>query len=221
MISDREERSDFGQSSEVQKNYLAKKKDFALAGGGDGWHIDSLITKLNGDDGINGQNVVEKITEFLSEYSEKYGQDKADVNGILVAWESSNPKPYKFKINENTYSIRPITGQFFCTGNNAAETLATYLLKRRNYSELSWEIAANNVIAIMKEIGEEIDGVGSLKGYGLDIVVVLDSGIVCECSNLKEDTASISIDFKELEGVSSNFEFYDIESITHEVDSNG
>lgn len=60
LISDREESSDFGQSSEVQKNYLAKKKDFALAGGGDGWHIDSLITKLNGDDGINGQNVVEK-----------------------------------------------------------------------------------------------------------------------------------------------------------------
>lgn len=138
----------------------------------------------------------------------------------MVAWESSNPQPYKFKINETTYSIRPITGQHFCTGNDAAETLANYLLKRRNCSELSWEIAANNVIAIMKEIGEEIDGVGSLKGYGFDIVVVLDSGKACECSNLKEDTASISIDFKELEGVSSNFEFYDIVSITQEVDSN-
>jgi hypothetical protein len=219
LISDRQETSDYGQSSEVKKNYLSKKRDFALAGSGDSRHNDSFITKLNSDDRINGQNVAEKINDLLSNYSEKYNPNKASgeylVNGVLVAWENTIPKPYKFRINENTPSIRPITEQHYCTGNNAAETLANYLLKKRNYSQLSWEIAANYVIAIMKEIGKGTDSVGSLEDYGLDIVVFLDSGKVCECSNLRQDAASISVDFKQLEGVVPNFEIYDIESINY------
>lgn len=224
LICDRQETAFYGQSSEVQKYYLSKKRDFALAGSGDDGHFDSLITRLNSDDRINGQNVAEKINGLLSNYSEKYSPNKYSekdlVNGVLVAWENTIPKPYKFRINETTPSIRSFTEQHFCTGINAAQTLANYLLKKRNYSQLSWEIAANYVIAIMEEIGKEIDGVGSLGDYGLDIVVFLDSGKVCECSNLRQDTASISVDFNPLEGVSLNFEIYDIESINIGEDTN-
>jgi len=64
----------------------------------------------------------------------------------------------------------------------------------------------------MKEVGKEMDGVGRLEEFGLDIVAFLDEGSVRKKSNYRRDSASIGVrlDVTE-EDVSSEFDVQEIE----------
>jgi hypothetical protein len=57
----------------------------------------------------------------------------------------------------------------------------------------------------MKEVGEEVEGVGNLKDFGFDITVMLDDGSVNEWLNCRENSAAFLVDLKILRDISCKF----------------
>jgi len=183
-----------------------------LTGAGDGIEVDFIFGQLSRDENANGNNVKQKLDELLSEYFSPYSEIRANVFGILIAWKNGRSVPYEIKIRGRHPSVVPVSASNLSVGIDAACAIASYLMKKINYTELSWEAATQYAIAVMKEVGKEINGVGRLEEFGFDIIVFLDNGSVRKKLNYRTDSASIGVKLNRIrEDVSSEFESQEID----------
>ena len=90
-------------------------------------------------------------------------------------------------------AIVPASASHLCIGLNDACAIADYLLKKINCSELPWQTANQLAIAILKEVGKEIDRVGKLEEFGFDIIFFLDERRVFKKMKFREDSSSIGV----------------------------
>jgi len=147
------------------------------------------------------------LSELIDDYFSPYSAARADVFGILIAWENGRSVPYEIKISGIHPSIVPVSASHVSVGTRAAYTIADYLMKKINFTELQWEAATQYAIAVMKEVGNEIDGVGRLEEFGFDIIIFLDNGFIRKKMNYRIDSASIGVKVDTIiEDVSSDFD---------------
>lgn len=148
LISDRQASAMSGYSREKQKCFLSRKRDLGLAGAGDGIKVDFIFGRLSNDESVNGGNVKQKLDEMLYEYFSPYSEARANVFGILIAWENGRSVPYEIKIRGVHPSIVPVSTPHLTVGLPAACTIAGYLMKKINYAELPWEAATHKRKAV-------------------------------------------------------------------------
>ena len=211
LISDRQEWGYFGRSPEVQKCYLSRRRDYVLAGAGDGIEIDFIFNRLERYVDVNGENVKEKLEELIDDFYDPYTESNVNVYCILLAWEAGSISPYKLEIHGKRASVRPINADFLSVGIEAACAISDYLMKKFDYLQLPWEAAVQHAISVMKEVSREVVGVGRLENFGFDIIVILNDGNICDKINYRRNSASIAFNLNILnEGITSEFEFQQI-----------
>jgi hypothetical protein len=205
LISDRQVSEASGHREEDKKTYLSKAKDFMLGGAGTGFSVVELFWELNQDNGVNSNNIVEKLSQLINTYADRFSDAHVMIDALLVARESSGLVPYEIRMRGEQFYINPISVGYRCRGTLAARILADYFLKKRKLDEVPWLEAVQYAIATMTEVGKEVEGVGNLEDFGFDITVMLDDGSVREWTNCRENSASFAIDLKILRHISSKF----------------
>lgn len=205
LISDRQASEWSGESQEDTKTFISRAHDFAIGGTGIGFDVIHIFGRLTQDDNINGSNIVKKLYELLETYSESFSNTNVSIRALLVTREKTRFVPYEIVIHGDQFYVNPITVRYRCCGLKAAKIIANYFLKRKKLDEVPWNEAVLYVIATMKEVGKEVDGVGRLEEFGFDVTVMLDDGYVYVLKNYRDDNSRFAFDLQIREDISSKF----------------
>jgi|GEM_PF-6819856 len=187
LVSDKQESYVLqpGLNYPVSKYFLSPSQDYAISGSGDPVLLERFFYCLNPryNDEITGDNVDEKVDNFLKSSTNKLSSSTEDISEcILITRQSGKVMPY-FIILSSLGSIRELEEKWYKSiGDKEAIRLANYLLKKSRYvSESLCKDAILNIAGIMGEVAYECRTVGRLEDYGCDIVVFYkDSGKVEE-----------------------------------------
>ncbi len=171
-ILDRKETntSDVGQTT--KKYYFPSNQEFLLALAGESIRIDTIVSDLQIDQSINSTTIRKKLYEII-EKSPILGTDNMSAGFLLI----KDTNTFKFNnvwFSNSQKSIIEEDPPFKCYGEGA--TIADYLIRKFNFSELPWSTACQYLIAIMQDISKRVDSVGSIQNYGFDVIVFTNSG---------------------------------------------
>lgn len=196
MVSDRRESTRIGYGEPVKKYYLASNCEYALAFSGDGLRIDLIFSTLDANPAVTSLNIKEKLRETVRSMSTNYGTSPEPPEGFLVIRENSLFKLYKTQVVGSEAIITDNNSPTLCVGIDAAKILANYLLDKKNLESLPWQVACKYLIAVMRDVAENVDSVGRLEQFGFDMIVFADSGDILECSHYTDtDSETIGFDF--------------------------
>lgn len=193
VILDRKE-SDTSQTGQITKKYyLPTNHDFFLALAGDSIRIDTIRSDLHIDQSIEASSIRNKLYGII-ENSPKTGSPESISDGLLLIRENT-----AFKFNDVWFtthhkSIVEIDPPFKCYGDGAQ--LADYLIRKFDFSKLSWKDACQYLIAIMQDVSKRVDSVGTIEDYGFDIIVIKDSEITYNTINEGNENYKIDCSFK-------------------------
>lgn len=102
--------------------------------------------------------------------------------------------------------ISKISPAFRSCGLPAAQIIADYLLSKKKIDELDWKTATQYVIAVMNEVANEVDGVGKIEEFGIDLTVLLNNGEFLVKESMKENTAKFATTLEPLKKITEIFE---------------
>jgi hypothetical protein len=207
-MSDRKASRPWGNNQEVKKMFVSELKQFAVSGAGSGFDIGSLFSAFCHDNRVTGNNVVEKLHPLIENHLRQaniYSDSNASVAACLIARKEGALASFETYIQGNSYHVNPIPSTYRCFGMEAAKVLGDYFFKRIKLDELTWEEAAHYAIATMKEVAKNVDSVGRLEEFGLDIIVMLDNGTVYETENHRENSSNLKFDLEIISSVAAKF----------------
>jgi len=205
LISDRQASEWSGESQEDTKTFISRTHDFVIGGAGTGFNVIQIFGRLTQDDSVDCSNIVSRLNELIESYRESFSNTKANISALLITREKTRFVPYEIVIHGDQFYVNPITVGYRCCGLKAARIIANFFLKRKKLDEFPWTKAVHYVVATMKEVGKEVDGVGRLEEFGFDIIVMLDDGSVRVLKNYKDDNSRFAFDLQILEDISSKF----------------
>ena len=199
LISDRLEIDLTGVAYEVDKIFVSKNCDFAIAGAFSSSIIERFFAKIKRDASINGNNIDQKFEDIMTEilsFEKKLTPEKTEeAQFIIIASKDGKITPFYGRVSAGQPYISEKSKDIpFCVGYG--ESLLTYLVKDRNYQTLALYEAIPYSIALMKEVSDMFPFVGGLEKYGFGIVAYSNDSNVFIYRDYRKKAASINVSFQ-------------------------
>lgn len=190
IISDKkqnDETSNPGQS--VRKYFLPTHHEYVISLAGDGTRIDTITTPLEIEQ-TKGEDIKKKIHDIVEVPRDP---NLGNSDGFLLITNKSPREFYHVWTRVNKVGINHDDPIFECYGDGSS--IAKYLLHNFTIRKMSLDEAVHHLIAIMNEVSQHNDSVGSLEKYGFDILIIQDDDSIKEML-IYRDVGIKNIDIK-------------------------
>lgn len=162
------------QTQSVRKYFLPEHHQYVLSLAGEGTRVDTITTPLE----IDQTPAVEIKEKIRSVVEIPRDQNMGTSDGFLLLLHRRPFEFYHLWTITNKLGINHDNPPFECYGDGSI--LAKYFLHKFDLSNSSWNIAIQYLVAIMQEVAQHNDSVGSMEQYGFDFLIILNNGEIKE-----------------------------------------
>ena len=174
VASDRQEFDGSGVGEFVKKYYLPENREFVLALAGDSLRITTIVDKLYRDQSVTADTVGGRLNAITKEPLTTGNSDYV-ADGLLLVKDHNRFKFHSVWFSNSRGSIDPQYDiPLKCYGDG--KDLATYLVRKFDLINLPCIAACQHLAAIINDVAERVPSVGSLRDYGVDLIVLTNEG---------------------------------------------
>lgn len=206
LISDRQASEPGGHSREDKKAFVSEDKNFIIAGAGNGSDASIICSSMSQEDNNNESSIRQNLNGVVDNYRSQYSRSNLNFEAIAILREWTGITAYEIFTLGRGVRCERISPDFRPIGLSAAKIIADYFLKKLKLGELDWKKATQYGIAIMKAVGDVVDGVGRLEDFGFDVNIVLNTGQTYVKENWRENTADLTSKVEISKDISEFFE---------------
>ena len=171
---DRQEFDGSGVGEFVKKYYIPENREFVLALAGDSLRITTIVAELYRDQSIAADTVGGRLNTITKEPLTTGNSDSV-ADGLLLVKDHNRVKFHEVQFSNSRGSIDPQYDiPFKCYGDG--KDLATYLVRKFDLINLPCIAACQHLAAIINDVAERVPSVGSLRDYGVDLIVLTNEG---------------------------------------------
>ena len=163
--------SDAGQG--VKKYYMPTNREFVLALAGESARIEMIVSELHKNQDVDSSNVVKELHRIMGNI--KLNDVESMVAGLLLIRDGSNVKLHDVQCSDYRETITEDEQRFKHYGDGSY--LVDYLIRTFDLSDLPWNLACPYAIRIIDEVATQVDSVGSVDRYGIDLLVFTDDDV--------------------------------------------
>ena len=190
---DRQEFDGSGVGEFVKKYYIPENREFVLALAGDSLRITTIVAELYRDQSIAAATVGGRLDAITKEPLTTGNSDSV-ADGLLLVKDHNRFKFHEVLFSNSRGSIDPQDDiPFKCYGDG--KDLATYLVRKFDLTNLPCIAACQHLAAIINDVAERVPSVGSLRDYGVDLIVLTNEGqlwnrTMCDSTGIGEISCS-------------------------------
>ena len=172
IIADRKQ-SNVSEASEITKKYyIPDNEEFLFSMSGDADRIDIIVNELKKDQTINSESIRPQLDKIMRESPDFRGDVKIST-GLLLIKNNFDFRFHNVRLSNSLSTIIDENPRFRCYGEGSI--LADYLIRNFKPYNFDCKKALQYLIAIMNDVAERVDSVGSIDGFGFDILYISDS----------------------------------------------
>ena len=164
--------SDAGQG--VKKYYMPTNREFVLALAGESTRIDMIVSELHKNQDVNSSNVVKELHRVMGNI--KLNERTSMVAGLLLVRDDNNFMFHDVQCSDSRETITEDEQRFKHYGDGSY--LVDFLIREFDLSDLSWDLACPYAIRIIDTVATQVDSVGSVDRYGVDLLIFTDDGVL-------------------------------------------
>ena len=198
FASDRKESDTSDAGQDAQKYYMPTNKEFVLAMAGEGTRIGIIFGELQ-----RNQDTAATIRENLHQIMGATKVNSADsmASGLLLVRDGNNLIFNDVWCSDNQKNITENSPSFKHYGDGSY--LVDYLIRKFDLPNRSWKESCPHLIAIMDAVAERVDTVGSVRDYGVDVLIFTNDGLLNTTIRNTDDIGEIkcACDVKNWSGI--------------------
>ena len=173
LASDRKESDTSDAGQDARKYYMPTNKEFVLVMAGESIRIGMIFSELQ-----RKQDTAATIRESLHQIigDVKVNNVNSVASGLLLVRDGNNFIFNDVSCSDNTKHIIEDSPSFKYYGDGSY--LVDYLIRKFDLPSMSWKESCPHLIAIMDAVAERVDSVGSVRDYGVDVLIFTNDGLV-------------------------------------------